>query len=496
MTTTAGDRTDGNRTARDAEPVARTRPRLLGRPIAGWHLFAALSGVAALSLAAGPVTDPDVYWHVHVGELLLRLHHFPVPDPWSYTLPLAHWHSTAWLSEVVLAAVHRWAGFGGVVALRLTLTVAVLAMLARELLPRRTPWVGALVFAITAIPLAPYIQDRPQTVSFLFVIWLSRVADRARREQLPPRWPVVAGWTWLWANFHGYWVLAPVALLLVAAGNLVDTGAPARRSARATAVAGLAALLAAAATPLGPRLLATPFTVSGSAGSIAEWAHSRPVEPPSWGLLSLLVVLAVCWSRSHRPVPRSELLWVLAWTAFSLLAIRNQAPAALLVAPVAVRRLEESYGGARPGPRLPAWSLLVVAVAAVATVLPGQLRAPSVPTTFPAGIAARLASTPQPLRVLNDYNISGFLIDATHGRARLAIDGRSDRYGAAFIAHYGSAVAGEPGWQDTVSGLGPQVAVLRRTAPLAGLLADQLGWHVVLRDHAFLLLAPPGPPPS
>src|SRR6266849_2836420 len=62
----------------------------------------------------GFVVDPDVWWHIKVGQDILRTYHFPTVDPYSFTAAGTPWIAYEWLGEIVLAWMYR---LGGVVSL-------------------------------------------------------------------------------------------------------------------------------------------------------------------------------------------------------------------------------------------------------------------------------------------------------------------------------------------------------------------------------------------
>ncbi|MGB8649201.1 MAG: hypothetical protein WCD35_00930 [Mycobacteriales bacterium] len=445
-----------------------------------------------IALCAGPVSDVDVFWHVEVGAYTLRGHGFPHPDPWAYTLPGVHWHSTSWLSELVLAAAQRSTGWAGVVGLRLVVCVLVTAALARLLLRGRHGWAGPVVFTVIGMPLVFYVQERPQTASLLFLVWLAaRLEALLAHGQAPRRWTFVA-MSWLWACVHGLFVLAPGVLLLGALGLLLDHGRAALSTVRALVVTSALATAAAAFTPMGPRLLLAPLTVSSAArGIIAEWFPTNIGLPASWGLFGALTLLLLCYSRNSARAPRSELLVVAVLALIGFSAIRNAGPVSILLAPVLLRRMTGTWhtSSTLTLPRKPSLALAALALAAACG---SYLQHPALAPLRPARIAAVLASQPKPVRVLNDYNVSGYLISTTHGKARLAVDGRADRYGHAYLTAYTDALNAGKDWEPFIRHLDPDVAVLGKDALTGRLLVVQLGWRRVLVDHEYALFVAPG----
>src|ERR1700751_5376477 len=82
-------------------------------------------GVSFAVLAALPVKllarrleDPDLWWHLKTGALIVRNHAIPAVDPFSYTAPGKHWIVQEWLSEVILYGIHKWFGLYGILFYR------------------------------------------------------------------------------------------------------------------------------------------------------------------------------------------------------------------------------------------------------------------------------------------------------------------------------------------------------------------------------------------
>src|ERR1700733_5401981 len=64
--------------------------------------------------------DPDLWWHIRIGQNILATHHWPTTDPFSYTVGGNPWMAYEWLGDVLLGAVAR---FGGLMGLELLLLV-------------------------------------------------------------------------------------------------------------------------------------------------------------------------------------------------------------------------------------------------------------------------------------------------------------------------------------------------------------------------------------
>jgi hypothetical protein len=465
------------------------------------HVVAML-GVLLLTATAHPsIVDIDSYWHVEIGrEILATGRTTDLGTSW-LGVPAPGWQTSQWLSEVGMALAVDAGGWRALVLGRIALMALIVVLLGLVLLPRRPALVTAPVVLAVALSVTAAIQDRPQTVSLLFVALLAVACVRIWTGHRRPPSLVIALCCLLWAQLHGLWVLAPAAFLLAGTGAWLDRGSPdaAPRAAR-HAVTAAAASLAGLLNPLGPASLLLPLRLrDAGADVIGEWQPTTLTRPFTVGLALLVILLVVAWVRSPVPVPRVELLWGLAWVCFGAMAFRNVAVSALMLAPVVVAAVDRAWGaGARhrsaPSGRREGTALLVVCalmlVGGVGAAVVRAARADPLADAPAVRIAERLAAEPQPVRVFNAYNASGTLVAFGGGNVRLAIDGRADLWGEARISRVTGAATLEPGWQQTVEEFDPDAFVLSEDTPLVQVLVREGDWRIDLRDGDYVLLLP------
>ena len=469
------------------------------------HLAAAVVSAAALLTNVAPLGDLDAPWHVAIGREILRRHSVHgLGTGWLAAPPPTHWVTSQWLAEVGMAAAVDAAGWRGLIVGKLLLATAVMAVLALTLLPRRRSVVAVPVYLLALVAVVWPVQERPQTISLIFLPLLGHaVAELFRRGTRPPL-PVIAVLGLLWAQLHGLWILAPVGFVVAAAGLALDRRHPAARGALLAALASLTGLL-------NPHLAGSfllPLRFRDSAVVVAEWRPTTITQPVSVAAALLLGAAVLAWARSAEPVPRAELLWIGTWTVFALLALRNVGPALLLVAPVVLLALERAGRTApaatasragdearRPSreSRVLAGLTATVLVATVPLAVLGTARTDPLAELPAHRIAGWFAGRATPLRVLNAYNASGSLIAFGGGRARLAIDPRADLWGADRIAAVVGIQTLVPGWRRTFAGIDPEAIVVPATAPLVQLLVAQGQWRVQLTDGEYQLLLPVRP---
>src|SRR4051794_20253726 len=108
-------------------------PPIAWRAAMPW-LTAASIYLLLLALSDRLLGDPDLYWHVTVGQWIAEHRAFPHTDPFSYTRLGAPWIAKEWLSQLILAAAHHLAGWAAVAALAAAAVAAAFGALARALL--------------------------------------------------------------------------------------------------------------------------------------------------------------------------------------------------------------------------------------------------------------------------------------------------------------------------------------------------------------------------
>jgi hypothetical protein len=467
--------------------AARTTPAFLSGT--------AVAMVLGLSLVRGlsPFWEPDLWWQLRTGDGLRDGAGLTTTDP---SAPFADraYTATQWLPEWVASWVHSWGGVAAVLWLR-AVAVLVLTLLVYVIARRyagRLP--SAVATGVALIAAGGGLNPRPQLVSFvLFAVvlhaWLGMMADRR------PRWWLVPVF-WVWACCHGLWPLglALGALLLLTASLDPGTRPPRRQLLQLSALWGACAV-AVALTPLGPRLLTTPFQVAGNASMIAdEWRPTPLNNVFAWA--ALLELLLVVWLWARRPGVRPWWqLALLAFAAFCTLWMWRLVPlGAIAVTPLLAMAVQERLTARRESFGRRERSRLVVATVALAAVGALVCAGPSGSgaARYPGDLArvdTALDALPVRTVVLADFGISGWLLWRHPDLAPVA-DLRGEIYSPEHLTAYRQALTVQPGWQDFVRDTGARAALVEEDAALGDALRARLGWTVTARDGDFVLLEP------
>lgn len=472
------------------------------RPVPWLALAAVVAALAPLRAGLGPIRDIDVYWHLLVGREILS--GVPISEAgrgWSMAPVADTWVSAQWLAEIVLAKLEAIGGLQALLVYRVVMIVAALAVLGAVTLVRRPVRPGVLAFTLGALMLSITVQERSQQLTFVLASLVGWWAERLWRQGRLPRWWLVLPLVVVWSNWHGGWVILPVALVLAGLARLLDHGLR-DRVAWQSALLAAGCFLAACISPTGIANALALVRFSSSTSLILEW---QPVTFWDWtsiAFVPLLLALVLSWARGRVRPTRGELLLVLALIAFGTLAWRNLAPATLMLAPITVGVVSRAIGEDDPTPALPrpplwrtTWA--AGAVGLVVGLVLALTQTPVVDTDVPLPLLARLHDASAPQRVLNTYNVSGPLLwfAGPPPHVLVGIDGRADRYGGDYVRRYQSGLLGaRPGWQSLYDELKPTAALLAKDEALAGVLVSEKGWIEVAHDGGYVLLRSPDAP--
>ncbi len=490
--------------------------------------FLFLFGKGATSLLG----DSDTGWHIRTGEWILKNWAVPRQDLFSFSKPGGEWFAWEWLSDVIFAVVHRYAGLAGLVVLCGIAIALVFALLYRLMLRRGADVLVAAAVALSAAYAASiHWLARPHVLS-----WVLALACYWMLEQIPIErgrifW--LAPLTVLWTNLHGSFVLVFFLVAVYAIGELLQAGFAAGPSAaevrrRALLRAGRYGILlaaCAAASLLNPYFYRVHLHVFGYLKNEFIFNHiteffSPDFHFPSARFFELLLLLglgSVVWAA--RRGRYAQALLVISFAHFSLQSARHIPLYTILAAPLIAAALTSALA-ARGSLTLPEWArqllaelqrfgadiapidnrprfyaasglvtLLVIAVFCSPSGA-GRLKTNQPrfdPKVFPAGAADYLERTAFSGDVFSTDQWSSYLIYRAFPRVRVFMDGRSDYYGRQMGELYLSLLAVHHTWERTLDQYRVDLVVLPVDSGLAGALKESVRWKVLYDDGVALI---------
>src|SRR5438132_4028795 len=177
--------------------------------------------VAIFSLAAVPPLDPDLWWHLANGRLILTTASIPHMDVYSFSAAGQPWVMHEWLADLSMYGLYQLGGLPLLVAVFAGVVTASAVCL--YLLLRQTGLAASAAAALTLVGVlagSTAWGARPQLLNVLLcgLLLLGLLRYRAGRLSafvLPP-------FLWLWANLHSAFVLGVIISLLFLAGEAFD----------------------------------------------------------------------------------------------------------------------------------------------------------------------------------------------------------------------------------------------------------------------------------
>jgi hypothetical protein len=478
---------------------------------------------AIFSLAAVPPLDPDLWWHLANGRLMVATSSIPHVDVYSFSAAGQPWVMHEWLADLAMYVLFQAGGlpwlvavFAGVVTAS---AICLYLLLRRTGLPASAASVLTLVGALAG---STAWGARPQLLNVLFcgllLLGLSEYrAGRLHAWMLPP-------FIWLWANVHSAFVVGVIISGIFVAGEAVDAwrsreGAMPRHRLTALAAAIGAGFVLAFINPFGIQTILFSLGTLTSPliqNNIQEWAspdfHSLPgllvegiiflllaglatgrvrARTSEWLLAFALLYLALA-SQRHVPLFALAAAPLMGRCALALLSLassllppaneRSAAQAALHWKPVRPTGNTVTLGAINLA------LLVVVAAGMIAYRAVPNLRpaaeAASIRAVLPVQAVDALERTGRPVRVFNYYDYGGYLVWRLYPEGgRVFIDGRVEVYGSQVFSRYLRVSYLASGWPDVIAQAHADAIVLPTAHPLTGILGQDSDFRLLSRDE-------------
>src|SRR5215813_6811545 len=241
------------------------------------RIFVIIFVLGLFLMACRNVSDPDFWWHLRTGQLILQNHGVFHTDPFSFTRHGQPWVSHEWLSEILIYVLYRGAGWSGLILAFAAVTGVTLLLLYRRCAGR--PYFAAVLTLWGAFISQSGWGVRPHTLSLLLASIVLLILEKS------PNRTKILWWTiplmLLWVNLHAEYALGIGLMAIFWLGLVLDCAfglAPWSGSLmqlKRLGIAIIACLSVVALNPSGLRLYAYPLETIRSKsmqGYIDEWA--------------------------------------------------------------------------------------------------------------------------------------------------------------------------------------------------------------------------------
>ena len=473
------------------------------------YIFVIVLGLGLFTMAARSVTDPDVWWHLRTGELILHSHQIPHADPYSFTKYGQSWVDHEWLSQLLLYVTYSLAGWGGLIIEFAAIIAAAFGMVFLRS-PGR-PYVAGAITAWAALATIPNWGVRPQMLSLLLTSLFLLILDQSYGRPkllwyLPPL-------MLLWVNLHAGYAIGIAFLALYMAGSALDLAFGSHdwpNPAKWFHHAGVVGAICLAIVPLNPygvRLYSYPFETLRSpamSAMIAEWLSPNFHQGKNLPALLMILTVLLLAGMSPKRLRPQELLLLSVTLYAGLRSVRHIPIFVLIAAPMISAMIQvclEAKGKAAMFATAPATvtrpklavnlallaGMLVFTGGRLYYVVKHQKQAEA--REFPAAAVEFIATTHPPTPLLNHYNWGGYFIWKLYPQYRVFIDGRADVYGDAFMDQFASSYyLRGPSWQAPLEKWNIRTVALPPDAPLITALESIPGWKIIFSDPQAVLL--------
>jgi hypothetical protein len=441
--------------------------------------------------------DPDMWWHLKMGQVIWTTHVIPTTDLFSFTTNHHAIVPQEWLSEVLIYGAYRLHGYSGLMLwLCFFTTLMLLTGYALCSFYSGNAKIGALGAMMIWFFSSGGIVVRPQVISYvllaieLLLIYLGRTRN--------PRWffllPLLLA---LWVNCHGSFILGFIVMgvfllcsfLHFEAGALVCTRwePPIRRTYVWSLLLSVAAVFV---NPVGIKqvfypldtMLRQPLVVT----QIDEWKPLPINDPRGIALLAVLalIFLVLIIRRSER-LFLHELLLLAIGTWFALSHRRMSFAFGMFAAPLVSRLLSTflgEYDAAKDFP-IPNAFLIMVSIAAVIFAFPSrQSLVKQIDAGNPVKAVQYIQSHPLSGNMLNAYIYGGYLIWAMPEHP-VFVDGRSDLFEwAGVFGQYGAWATLQDDPNTLLNKYDVSFCLIEREAPMAHVFPLLPNWKQVYSD--------------
>ncbi|MGE0607833.1 MAG: hypothetical protein AB7O62_12135 [Pirellulales bacterium] len=509
-------------------------------------LFVGLWLILAAAGRGSLFQDPGTFWHTVVGRQIVATGEVPRTDSLSFTWAGQPWVATQWLAECLMAGVHGWLGWDGLLLLTVTCLAGLFTYIASRLLAAGLPMMPTLlVVTVVTAASSHHFHARPHLATLLFVPLLTGLFVDIENGRCHPRrlwWclPMLV----LWTNMHGGALAGWGLLLLAAAGwiawQMVKWPSPLVNRAAIGHALGVVCLggLALLASPYG---LDTPRTwlkimSLDLPGLIEEHAPLNWHKPEGQAVLVIAIAYVATLASTWRHRPRVVWLLPLLWAWLAVGRVRH-APLFALSAAVAwadmlpysvaagwlrargwLHDKREPFAAEHSAVPVLApveattgsvlryqvadwrvWLLPMSFMAAVLAIQAGGVACPVVgrgwarldPAIWPVELVEQLNDDGDPHgppgKLFNALDLGGFVtFYAPH--TRTFIDDRCELFGGDFLRQYAAAETRQPGQlDDWARQYGLRRALVRSGSPFDLYLARSADWQETGRARSAVL---------
>lgn len=455
----------------------------------------------------GLLDDGDTGYHIRAGEFILANLTIPIQDIFSFHTPPIPWTTHEWLSEVIMALLHRAFGLTGVVIFFSFLISLVYTLLFRTIRTAKNNIILSLaIVLLVMVSSTLHWLARPHIFShILFVIWYFVISAYNSRNK-NYLWILPLSMV-LWVNLHGGFIAGFILLGVYLIGNLVKSftsQVELRRLLRnrtivLSLITGLS-LLSSLINPFGYHILLFPFKLVSNRylmDHVSEFISPNFHEPTPFKYLIFLMIAVFSLSREKLDI--IELLLIIIFLNMALYSARHIPLFAIIVAPILLRQSEKvlnersgifvdflkrkseliaSIDKTAKGYVWPTVAILFVVLCAFA----GKVEYKFDAEKMPVAAVEFLKREPIKGNMFNNDEFGDYIIYAAWPNYMVFFDGRSDMYGIERLKEYSKVIHIEEGWEKVFEKYDIDWIFFDANSILSRVLIKDNEWRLIYAD--------------
>ncbi|WP_027714271.1 hypothetical protein [Desulfuromonas sp. TF] len=455
--------------------------------------------------------DGDPFWHIKAGSVMVDNNALLTSDIFSHTANGTRWISHEWLSEVLMALLHRAAGLGGVVCGALLLVSLSFWILFRVTRQFAGKWVSLLCVSLAYYLCGTHLAARPHLFSWFFITVTLAILLKGGR------WlyglPFI---TVIWANMHGGFIFGLLLQAFFISGSLLDGLADKKLPwtsrfihLKSPLIVLAISIAASGINPFGFELLLFPLQVTKEifVTSIPEW--QSPDLRLLWQFRYFLIFLFLVMSFRGSSLSWTERLLFVFFINAALMHARNISVMVIILTPFLARVCNQmvqkssiklrTNSAAKPVPLSavtgPLFTLAVGAAFIGICTFAESFHNPFEPRHILSTQRDRIeelstfidANRPEG-NLFNEYNLGGYLLYAIDPPPRVFIDGRADMYGEQIFSDYKRIVFSEDLRESLLNAYEIDWIVFNKNSSIVEDLRAKDQWEPVFQNDDFVVL--------
>lgn len=426
-------------------------------------LFAVVTFIVLVLFSGGrALNDGDTYWHIAAGQRMLSERTILTSDVFSHTAAGKPWTAHEWLSEIVMAVVHNFAGFPGVCIFFFLVTSLSFWLLYIMVKEDSNEWLAVIFVSLAFVLSLNHLLARPHI--FTWILGGISFFILRKNDKKIFLLPLISA---LWANLHGGFILGIVLQGMFLAGSYLESCSPSNLTAskvwlqknKLLLLVFFLSITTAGINPFGFSLYLFPFHVSSKvfAQGINEWLS--PNFQKQWLFRYFLLFIIFLLSQRCVATTWRDRIFLIFFINAALVHQRHISIAAFYLAPFSAKAtqswsapiLSRIIVKRQKGQNqliLSKWTgpfyLLILGIFFLCmssqsfpkTKIAFEHLIPLPKDRFPVKAISFLSKNRTNGNMFNDYSWGGFSIYALHPHQPVFIDGRADMYGQEIFKDY------------------------------------------------------------